>query len=135
MFRNKRKKGKIEWTEASDIDASVTRLKDLLDISWIDRSRIFCVRSSFANTRAYARIWGLGKIWQITLHVPPAYIIEVISEKFDKLSDQEKDKVLLHEITHIPKNFSGALVPHIRHGNRRFEDKVGKLVGRYLKNR
>jgi predicted metallopeptidase len=65
----------------------------------------------------------------------PSYVIEVISERFDKLSEIEKDKVLLHELTHIPKNFSGALMPHIRRGKRSFHDKVHKLIGDYLSKR
>ena len=49
---------------------------------------------------------------RMPLRVEPGYIIEVISGYFDKLSQSDQDKVLLHEIRHIPKNFSGALVPH-----------------------
>lgn len=75
-----------------------------------------------------ARIWSFGKIWQLALNQKPAYIIEVISEKFDSLSDKEKNNVLLHEIAHIPNNFSGALVPHIRRGKRNFFTKVKRLI-------
>lgn len=97
-------------------------------VDWVNLSRIFAFGSKNAKTRAYARIWGLSRIWQKALKVDPAYILEVISEKYDKLSDHEKNKVLLHELAHIPKNFSGALVPHIRHGKRNFYTKVNKLI-------
>lgn len=97
-------------------------------IDWVNLSRIFTFRSKNAKTRAYARIWGLSRIWQKALKVDPAYILEVISEKYDKLSDHEKNKVLLHELAHIPKNFSGALVPHIRRGKGNFYAKVNKLI-------
>lgn len=53
--------------------------------------------------RTVARIHGLGKIWQETLNSPPAYIIiEVISERYDRLTEEEKDKTLTHELLHIP---------------------------------
>lgn len=61
-----------------------------------------------------------------------AYIIETISEKFDRLPDFEKDKVLLHELTHIPRNFSGALMPHVRRGKHSFNDKVRRVIALYL---
>ena len=63
-----------------------------------------------------ARVWGLGRIWQQALDLSPAYIIEVISEKFDRLAEKEQDVILIHELLHIPKTFSGALVPHRRRG-------------------
>lgn len=122
------KKGKIDWQEASDVKKDLIHLIKASEISWVKPSRIFTYRSTDAKTRAYARIWGLSRIWQQALKIDPAYILEVISEKYDKLSPHEKNKVLLHELAHIPKNFSGALVPHIRHGKRNFYTKVNNLI-------
>ncbi len=105
------------------------------EINWLQASRIFTYRSYGSKTRAYARTWGLPSLWQRALDVTPAYIIEVISEHFDKLSEVDRDKVLLHEIMHIPKNFSGALTPHIRRGKRNFHRKVEELISVYLRNK
>lgn len=127
-----RRKGKIDWKKAPDVSKRIRFLVKKLDLDWIKASRIFCFRSVNANTRAYARIWGFGRIWQLALKLPPAYVVEVISEKFDKLGEREKDEVLLHEITHIPKNFSGSLMPHIRRGKRKFEDRVRELIYQHL---
>jgi len=57
------------------------------------------------------------------------------SEKYDKLSEKDRDKVLLHEIVHIPRNFSGSLVPHYRKGKRNFHNQVDVLVKKYMKIR
>lgn len=128
---------KIEWRSAPDVKKRVLHLIRELEIDWLQPLRIYCFRSENANTRAYARIWGLSRIWQQALKTNPAYVLEVISEKYDNLGELEQDKVLLHEITHIPRNFSGSLMPHIRHGKRSFHHKVNLLISQYLnaKNR
>lgn len=128
-------RGKIEWRKAPDVKKRLTYLANLINDNWLKPNRIFCFRSEKAKTRAFARIWGLSRIWQNALEAKPAYIIEVISEKFDRLSDFEKDKVLIHELTHIPRNFSGSLVPHKRYGKRSFEDRVRALISFYKKRK
>lgn len=125
------KYSKINWDNAPDIKKRVKQLVSSLEIENFDTSRIYCFRSVNAKTRAYARIWGFAKIWQIALDQKPAYILEVISEKFDKLNYLEQDKVLLHELVHIPKNFSGALVPHRKRGAGNFHDKLRELIVTY----
>lgn len=134
MYLKSRRRKTISWESAPDVKSRLRRLISSLEISWVNSSRIFCLRSRYANTRAIARIWGLSKIWQSVLKVNSAYIVEVVSEKYDNLSEIEKDKVLLHEITHIPKNFSGSLSPHFRKGKRSFHKKVEILVSQYLRN-
>ncbi len=129
-MRRKKPRGKIEWIKAEDIKDRLDYLIDTLNIDWVDKDMLKALRSTNANTRAYARIWGFSKVWQIALGIEPAYIIEVISEKFDNLPTKEKDKILLHEIAHIPKNFSGSLMPH-RHGKGNFHDKLKQMIKLY----
>lgn len=132
-MQNKDKRS-IYWQKAPDIKKRINVISKSLGLRCPRGSAVHCVRSKRANTRAYARIWGLSRIWQETLNLKPAYIIEVVSEKFDHLSSKQQDNVLLHELAHIPNNFSGSLIPHIRRGKRKFSSKVERLVGRYLRN-
>lgn len=125
----KKYSGRVNWDKAPDIQVRIAHLVSTLSLDWIDNSSIFCFRSSNSKARAYARIWGLSTIWQKALGTDAAYCIEVLSEKFDSLDEFEQDKVLLHEICHIPKNFSGSLLPHVKkRGARNFHDRVHELV-------
>lgn len=128
-------RSKIDWKQATDIKLRIKFLVEKIDLDWVDTARVFCVRSENANTRAIARIWGLSRIWQQTLDIKPAYVLEVVSEKFDRLSEIEQDKVLLHELAHIPKNFSGSLVPHTRGRKGSFHDKLHQFITAYKRSR
>jgi predicted metallopeptidase len=135
MRRTKsRPKGKIAWHEADDIKDRVHFLMDRINLSF-DKTNIYFRRSINANTRAYARIWGLGRVWQETLNLKPSYLIEVISEKFDDLPQDKKDEILLHELAHIPMNFSGSLMPHKHKGPGNFHDKLKDMITTYKKGK
>ena len=128
----KKKSTGLVWQKAPDIKKRLNSFKNKLSLDFLNLERIFVYRSFNSSSKAYARTWGFPRIWQISLSQEPAYVIEVISEKFDKLLASEQDKVLLHELAHIPKNFSGSLLPHIRHGKRSFHNKVKELIIRHL---
>jgi len=78
----------------------------------IKKNNIHCIRSFDAKTRAYARIWGMAKLFKEVVGLEPHYIIEVNGRRFDKLSERDQIKTLIHELMHIPKTFSGALLSH-----------------------
>ncbi len=102
----------MEWNTAVDVQNDLKHVLDVLDLPHIKLERIFCYRTKGSKVRAYARTWAMPKIFQDALDVDPAYVIEVLSKYYDRLNQDEKMKVLIHELLHIPKNFSGALVPH-----------------------
>src|SRR3990172_4260020 len=104
-----KKSVRLEWEKAEDVKKEITDIVDTLNLSYIITDRIFCYRTEGSKARAYARTWMMPKIFQDALGIEPAYVIEVLSRYYDRLSDDEKSKVLIHELLHVPKNFSGAL--------------------------
>ena len=129
---SKLKGQKLEWKTARDIKLILEEILNKLDLPHINVSRIFCFRTQGSKSRSYARIWSFPKIFQVALNVKPAYVIEVLSRHFDKLDDDSKKKVLIHELLHIPKNFSGALLPH-RSRSRHLGTLVNRLFKEYKK--
>lgn len=103
---------KLEWEEDKDVKKNLKHIIKVLKLDYIQEDRIFCYRTEGSKARAYARTWMMPKIFQQALGIEPAYVIEVLSKYFDHLSDDDKSKVLIHELLHIPKNFSGALLSH-----------------------
>lgn len=71
----------------------------------------------------------------MVLKVKPHYIIEVISQRFDKLSTEDQDRTLIHELMHIPKTFSGALVAHRGRHHRIDSRTVEKLYADFVARR
>jgi len=103
----------IRYFEAHDVKELVERIVAKLDFNHIDLGGIYCFRSVGSKSRrTVARIHSLEKLWQKALSKPSSYLIEVISERYDKLSRDEKEKVLIHELLHIPKGFAGGFRPH-----------------------
>lgn len=120
----------MDWRKATDIHKDIRAILRVLDMPYIKASRIFCYRSYGSKSRSYARIWSFPKIFQEALDISPAYVIEVLGKHFDKLDSDSQKKVLIHELLHIPKNFSGSLLPHRSRG-RRLHDVVNKLFKQY----
>lgn len=124
----------MEWIKASDIAREIDIIVSKLDLTYIDCKRIICLRSFGSTSRARARIWSFPRIWQLALSFPACYIIEVLEQHFDRLSSDEKQRVLIHELLHIPKNFSGSLLPH-RGRARRIDSRCVEKLFTQLKNK
>jgi predicted metallopeptidase len=103
----------IRYSDAPDIKENIDMIIEKLDLFHVVPQFVYCVRSHGSKSRRIvARIHGLGRIWQETLGFPSSYIIEVISERFDKMSKDDKQKTLIHELLHIPHSFAGGFRPH-----------------------
>ncbi|MFA5105786.1 MAG: putative metallopeptidase [Candidatus Micrarchaeia archaeon] len=117
---------------APDITERLEDIVSTLELGHINQFRIIAMRSHNSTANAYARIWNLPDIWQKALGVGAFYVIEVLSEKFDPLPHDEQTKVLIHELMHIPRTFSGALMPHRHVGGNIDKRSVEKVFKKYL---
>jgi predicted metallopeptidase len=121
----------IKYIEASDVKKRVDEITASLDFFHVVPQFVFCVRSKGSKSkRTIARIHGLGKIWQEVMNRPPSYIIEVISERYDRLPENEKEKTLIHELLHIPGGFSGGFRPHKGYVNHEIVEHLYKKLQR-----
>jgi len=103
----------IKYVEAPDVKELADEIASQLDFFHVVPQFIYCFRSTGSKAgRTIARIHGLGKIWQEALNLPPSYVIEVISERYDRLSQTEKEKTVIHELLHVPHGFAGGFRPH-----------------------
>lgn len=127
-----RKRKIIVYEEAPDLKELVLDIAKTLGLKHIKPEFLACVRSRNASTNAIARCYGLSRIFQYAFKLSPRYVIEVVSEKFDKLKEEEKVKTLIHELLHIPKNFGGGF----RHHDYVNDNRIDRLYKEYtrLKN-
>jgi predicted metallopeptidase len=103
----------IQYALAEDIDLRVKEIIRKLKMTHIDECRVICLRSRGSGSkRVIARCHGLPRIMQVALMQKPHYIIEILSERFDRLSREDQTKVLIHEVLHIPHSFGGGFRSH-----------------------
>ncbi len=118
----------IRYELARDIGAAVRDILEKVPMTHVDESRVACVRSRGSRSRRIiARCHGLSRIVQLALNLEPHYVIEIVSERFDRLSKEEQTKVLIHELMHIPHSFGGGFRVHKPHVTQK------KVEGMYKK--
>ncbi len=103
----------IEYYPAPDIKERVGHIIDILRFDHVRPESVYCVRSRGSKAaRTIARIHGLSRIWQDAMETEPKYIIEIIAERFDVLSNENQERTLIHEVLHIPHGFKGGFRHH-----------------------
>ncbi len=103
----------IEYHRAPDIEDEIFGIVGRLGLNHVNLSRVVCIRSIGSKSRnTLARCHTISRIVQESLGIGAHYIIEVISEQFDKLPQEDKIKTLIHELLHIPKAFGGGFRHH-----------------------
>ena len=121
----------MEYFPAPEIDHEILRIIRSLGWNHIYPDRVRAIRSRGTRSRRIlARCHGLPKALQTGLSMPAHYVIEVVSEKFDRLSEEEQIKTLIHELLHIPRVFGVGFRNHdyVR------EKRVKQLYDQYRKN-
>lgn len=124
----------MQYSLAPDVKEKIDLLIQQLEFTYMKAENIHCIRSHDAKTRAIARIWGMSRLFKEVAGLEPHYIIEVNTKRFDRLPEREKIKTLIHELMHIPKTFSGALLSH-RGPHHRINDREVEKILRALEER
>jgi predicted metallopeptidase len=124
----------MELHRAPDVQKLMRTIVRRVPFEYVRPGQIVCMRSFHAKTRARARIWSFPKIWQMALNEKPWYVIEVVSQYYDRMTMDDKVRVLIHELMHVPKNFSGALVPHRTIHKKINSRTVERLFAQYREN-
>ncbi len=104
----------IRYYDAPDIREIAEDVVGKLGWNHILLEHVSFIRSSGSTARqTIARCHALGKAMQIGMGRKRGfYLVEVISEKFDRLPVDEQLKVIIHELMHIPKSFGGGFIHH-----------------------
>ena len=102
----------MKYEYAADLQARMEEIANLLGMLHIDVNRVKCFRSKGSSTkRTLARCHTIGKLMQKAMGTDAFYTIEFL-ERFERLSKEEQDKVIIHELLHIPKTFGGGFRQH-----------------------
>jgi len=102
----------MEYKIANDLRSRMREIIIRLNMGHIDPNRVVCVRSRGSKTRrTIARCHALPKIMQLAMETRAFYAIEFL-EPFERLSEEEKDMTIIHELLHIPKTFGGGFRHH-----------------------
>jgi len=104
---------KMKYKKAGDIQEKLQDVVEKLGLKHVQLDNVVCIRSLGSKSRGtIARCHGLGKVMQLGLNRKGFYVLEFISERFDRLDDEEKIKIIIHEMMHIPKCFGGGFKHH-----------------------
>ena len=102
----------MKYIHAEDLQERMEEIVRLLDMRHVDINRVKCFRSTGSSTkRTIARCHTIGKLMQKAIGTEAHYAIEFL-EIFEKMSKKEQDKVIIHELLHIPKSFGGGFRQH-----------------------
>lgn len=101
----------MRYEYAPDLQEIAEEISRLL-FPHIKLDRLKCFRSyGSSSKRTIARCHTIGKLMQKSIGVPAHYAIEFL-ERFEKMSEEDKIKVIIHELMHIPKTFGGGFRHH-----------------------
>ncbi len=102
----------MKYEFAPEIQFKAEEISKIL-FPYVDIENIKCFRSYGTSSRyTIARCHALGKLMQKAIGIKAVYVLEFLSERFDKFDEEEKIKIIIHELMHIPKCFGGGFKHH-----------------------
>jgi predicted metallopeptidase len=119
----------MKYEYAEDIQKLAEEISKML-FPYIDLNNVKCYRSYGTSSRGtIARCHGLGKIMQKAIGIKAMYVLEFLTERFEKMTNEDKIKVVIHELMHIPKSFGGGF----KHHDVVTERNVNKCYAEYIR--
>ena len=115
----------IRYELALDIERQLGQIARSLKMKHIDLKRVKGVRSYGSTGQGIiARCHALPKVMQLALGQEAHYVIEILTEGYERLSEEAQIKILIHELMHIPETFGGGFRMHRDHVTRRNVEKM-----------
>jgi len=104
----------VKYAFDPDWTAKSHEIAKTLGYKWVMPDRLTVVRSWGSKTRrTIARIHCIGKVMMLGMgHKKSFYVIELITEKFDRQPQKEQLETIIHELMHIPRTFGGGFRHH-----------------------
>lgn len=102
----------MKYEYAEDIQKIAEDISKTL-FPYIDLNNVKCYRSYGTSSRGtIARCHGLNKLMQKAIGIKAIYVLEFLTERFEKFNKEEQIKIIIHELMHIPKTFGGGFKHH-----------------------
>lgn len=112
----------MKYEKAEDLKKQAQCVVDKMRWNHIDLNNVGFLRSFGSSSRGtIARCHAMGKAMQLALDRKGFYLLEFISERFDKMSKEDQIRVMIHELMHIPKTFGGGFIHHNKVNDRTVE--------------
>ncbi len=102
----------MKYEPAPDLQLKAEEISKML-FPHVILERVKCFRSFGTSSRGtIARCHTIGKLLQKAIGVKAHYALEFISERFDKMNEENRTKTIIHELMHIPVSFGGGFKHH-----------------------
>jgi predicted metallopeptidase len=119
----------MKYEFADDLQRTAEEISVML-FPHVDIKNIKCYRIYGTSSRGtIARCHALNKIMQKAIGIKAIYVLELLTEIYEKMNEEEKIKVIIHELMHIPKSFGGGF----KHHDFVTERNVNKCYAEYKK--
>lgn len=121
----------MRYEFAPDIQQIFEDIVKTIELDHIKTDSVMCFRGYGSSSRGtIARCHTLGKLMQKALGRKGFYVLEFISERFDKFPEKDRIKTIIHELMHIPKCFGGGFKHHDYVCNRNIDIYYKRYVDR-----